>query len=147
MYACTLTHKHAYLSACNACICLTCWLIATFAGAMPDHIKSFRPTMYIVKKNVWKSDKIWKFKFKIQKLKWLKLIPVYSRKLQCFFGTSSSSLPSPVSLEVIELVPSWKSSYRTDVGTCKMNIGQFDKWMCVQTVHVEKVCRIVWIDV
>ena len=32
---------------------------------------------------------------------------VYSRKLQCFFWTSSSSSPpSPVSLDVIELVPS-----------------------------------------
>ena len=34
-------------------------------------------------------------------------VVVYSRKLQCFFFTSSSSAPpSPVSLEVIELVPS-----------------------------------------
>ena len=33
-------------------------------------------------------------------------VAVYRRKLQCFFLTSSSSPPSPVSFEFIELVPS-----------------------------------------
>ena len=33
-------------------------------------------------------------------------VAVYSRKMQCFFLTSSSSSPSPVTLDVIELVPS-----------------------------------------
>ena len=33
-------------------------------------------------------------------------VAVYSRKMQCFFLTSSTSSPSPVTLDVIELVPS-----------------------------------------
>ena len=33
-------------------------------------------------------------------------VTVYSRKLQCFFFTSASSSPNPMTLEFIELVPS-----------------------------------------
>ena len=91
------TWKHA-----SSCLCK----FLSETGAL-DYSLAIDQTSYI-KLALWK---LWKPKWSLGHAEQLLFsclcskVAVYSRKLQCFFGTASSS-PSPASLDVIELVPS-----------------------------------------